>query len=113
MDYDLETLDVPVTGMQCDACARRVHAAVSALPGVDAVDARVGHLHVAYYPLAVSVEGIFAAVRELGYGIDRGDHPEGFLDRISRTNQELFGNRRLECCTLNRPHPGATREGRS
>jgi len=114
VEHDLETFDATVTGMRCDACVERLRAAVAALPGVEEVEARLGALRVAFYPLAVSREGIAGAIRELGYGIELGDgRAEGFLDRMTRTNQELFGNRRLDCCTLNRPHPPATREGRS
>jgi copper chaperone CopZ len=103
-DVDLETLDLTVTGMHGDACVHRLHDVVGALPGVEAVEARYGSLHVAYYPQAVSRAGIVEAVSGLGYGVvEPAARPEGFLARMTRTNQELFGNRRLDCCTLNRP----------
>jgi copper chaperone CopZ len=111
---DLETLDLTVTGMRGDACVHRLRDVVGALPGVEAVEARAGSLHVAYYPQAVSRAGIAEAVSGLGYGVEEpAALAEGFLARMTRTNQELFGNRRLDCCTLNRPAGGTTPESKS
>ena len=115
-EADLAILDLTVTGMHCESCVQRVTAAVGALAGVEAVNARVGGVRVEYYPQAVSREGIEAAIRGLGYGIDPvGDDArrDGFLARMARTNQELFGGRRLDCCTLNRPAAGASRAVKS
>ena len=107
MSPDTDVLDVAVTGMHCDACVARLRNAVEALPGVEAVAARLGALRAEYYPQAVSRQGIVEAVRALGYGVEEGPQSRaGFLARMARTNQELFGSRRLDCCTLNRPVHG-------
>jgi copper chaperone CopZ len=106
----IATLELAIDGMTCDACVQRVEAVVGAIAGVEAVDARVGGVRVEYYPQAASREGIEAAIRELGYAV--ADEPgregpaRGFLADMARTNQALFGNRRLDCCTLNRPPHG-------
>jgi copper chaperone CopZ len=106
----IATLELAIDGMTCDACVQRVEAVVGAIAGVEAVDARVGRVRVEYYPQAASREGIEAAIRELGYAV--ADEPgregpaRGFLADMARTNQALFGNRRLDCCTLNRPPHG-------
>jgi copper chaperone CopZ len=106
----IATLELAIDGMTCDACVQRVEAVVGAIAGVEAVDARVGGVRVEYYPQAASREGIEAAIRELGYAV--ADEPgregpaRGFLANMARTNQALFGNRRLDCCTLNRPPHG-------
>ena len=106
----IATLELAIDGMTCDACVRQVAAAVGAIAGVETVDARIGGVRVEYYPQAVSREGIEAAIRELGYAVadaPGGEGPaRGFLAGIARTNQALFGNRRLDCCTLNRPPHG-------
>ena len=74
------------------------------------MDARIGGVRVEYYPQAASREGIEAAIGALGYAV--ADEPgregpaRGFLAGMARTNQALFGNRRLDCCTLNRPPHG-------
>ena len=106
----ITTLELTIDGMTCDACVRQVEAAVGAIAGVEAVEARIGGVRIEYYPQAASREGIEAAIRELGYAVADGTAPEsmkrGFLAGMARTNQALFGNRRLDCCTLNRPPHG-------
>ncbi len=109
-NQEIATLELAIDGMRCDACVRQVTAALRAIAGVEAVEARIGGVRVAYYPQAASREGIEAAIGALGYAV--ADEPgregpaRGFLARMARTNQALFGNRRLDCCTLNRPPHG-------
>jgi len=106
----ITTLELTIDGMTCDACVRQVEAAVGAIAGVEAVEARIGGVRVEYYAQAASREGIEAAIRELGYAVTdetgREGTARGFLAGMARTNQALFGNRRLDCCTLNRPPHG-------
>ena len=107
----IATLELTIDGMTCDACVRQVEAAVGAIAGVEAVEARIGGVRIEYYPQAASREGIEAAIRDLGYAVTTDETaPEsmkrGFLADMARTNQALFGNRRLDCCTLNRPPHG-------
>ena len=106
----IAALELAIDGMRCDACVRRVEAAIGAIAGVEAVDARIGGVRVEYYAQAASREGIEAAIRELGYAVTdetgREGPARGFLADMARTNQLIFGNRRLDCCTLNRPPHG-------
>jgi len=106
----IATLELTIDGMTCDACVRQVEAAVGAIAGVEAVEARIGGVRIEYYPQAASREGIEAAIRALGYAVAdetvRDGPARGFLAGMARTNQALFGNRRLDCCTLNRPPHG-------
>jgi len=106
----ITTLELTIDGMTCDACVRQVEAAVGAIAGVEAVEARIGGVRIEYYPQAASREGIEAAIREFGYAVAdetvRDGPARGFLAGMARTNQALFGNRRLDCCTLNRPPHG-------
>ena len=106
----IAALELAIGGMRCDACVRRIEAAVGAIAGVEAVKARIGGVRVEYYAQAASREGIEAAIRELGYAVTdetgREGPARGFLADMARTNQLIFGNRRLDCCTLNRPPHG-------
>ena len=113
----IATLELAIDGLHGGECVQRVKTAIAAIAGVEAVDARIGGVRVEYYPQAASREGIEAAIRELGYAVADAPAREGpvrgFLERMTRTNEALFGNRRLDCCTLNRPPHGTTPATRS
>ncbi len=106
MEAGVETLELSVNGMRCESCVERVKSAVSALTGVEGVHVRIGSVRVEYDPEAVTREGIAAAIEAAGYALVETPEVRGpvnrFLARMTRTNQELFGNLRLDCCTLNR-----------
>jgi copper chaperone CopZ len=111
------TVDLDVAGMRCDSCVRRLEAAVSALAGVEAVAARIGSVHVEYWAEAVTRTQLVEAIEREGYPVTaqdgEGPAPRGILARMARNNEKVFGNQRLDCCTLNRPTPSRPPAGGS
>jgi copper chaperone CopZ len=53
---------IDIEGMHCDACSRRVRAALDNLPGVSVSDVKVGQAHVERDPAVASDESIRTAV---------------------------------------------------
>jgi copper chaperone CopZ len=111
----MTTVDLDVSGMHCASCVERLKAAVSAIPGVEAVDARIGGAHVEYWAEAVSRAQVVEAIEREGYAVTGWDgedsQPRGFLARMAHHNEKAFGHQRLDCCTLNRPAPERSPEG--
>jgi copper chaperone CopZ len=111
------TIDLDVRGMHCDSCVHRLQAAVSALAGVEVVAARIGSVHVEYWAEAVTRAQLVEAIEREGYAITAQDGeappPRGLLARMARNNEKVFGNQRLDCCTLNRPAPSRPPAGGS
>jgi len=63
------TVDLPVTGMTCAACAARIEKTLNRLPGVDAtVNFATEKAQINYSPGSVDIAGLAAAVRKAGYG---------------------------------------------
>ena len=63
------TLDVPVLGMHCAACANRIEKALAETPGVSraGVNFATGRATVAFDPDATDPETLRAVVRDQGY----------------------------------------------
>src|SRR3954470_20342486 len=63
------TLDVPVVGMHCVACAARIEKALAATPGVQqsGVNFATGRATVAYDPSATNPQELREVVRGQGY----------------------------------------------
>jgi P-type Cu+ transporter len=63
-------IDLPVTGMTCAACARRVESSLSKAPGVKAssVNYATGRATVVYEPASVALRDLAERVRKAGYG---------------------------------------------
>src|SRR4051812_14979981 len=63
------TLDVPVVGMHCAACAARIEKALAGVPGVRGagVNFATGRATVAYDPAATDPEALREVVRAQGY----------------------------------------------
>jgi Cu+-exporting ATPase len=72
-----QDLTLPITGMTCASCVRRVERALAKVPGV--AEARVNlateKATVAYDPAAASVVQLRAAVERAGYGVGAVDAP--------------------------------------
>ena len=66
----LETGDLPVTGMTCAACARRVERQLTRAAGVESanVNFATGRATVAYDPAQNSLRGLIETVERTGYG---------------------------------------------
>jgi copper chaperone CopZ len=60
-----ETLKID--GMHCDACVRRVRAALSGVSGVDIKDVKVGSAEIEVEPGTADVEGAVNAINDIGF----------------------------------------------
>jgi Cu+-exporting ATPase len=63
------TLSLTIGGMSCGGCARRVHAALEAIDGAEAVEVKVGGASVSV-PDDVDDDEVTAAVTKLGFTVD-------------------------------------------
>jgi Cu+-exporting ATPase len=66
-----EEVSLPITGMTCASCVRRVERALGKVPGVEsvAVNLATERATVGFYPGAASVADLRAAVEKAGYGL--------------------------------------------
>jgi copper chaperone CopZ len=106
----LESMELDIEGMTCERCAERVEEALQGLPGVDAVHAEVGHARVLYYPHMTGRREVERSLSLLGYraaGAKRKGAVARWLDRLAAANRKNFGEKTLDCCSLNRKHPEA------
>ena len=72
-----QTIDLPVLGMTCAACVRRVERAVAALPGIERAEVNLplSRARVVLDPAVATAAQAAAAIRDAGY-----DVPEDALD---------------------------------
>ena len=70
-DVDLTRIDLPVGGMTCASCVRRVERAIGRLEGVSASDVNLAteRASVAFDPAATSVAAIRSAITGAGYTV--------------------------------------------
>src|ERR1044071_3202571 len=70
MDGAGERVDLPITGMTCAACARRIERKLNKTPGVNraGVNFATSRATVEYDPKAAGIQQLIEAVREIGYG---------------------------------------------
>jgi Cu+-exporting ATPase len=69
MSDTTRTLSLTIGGMSCGGCARRVHAALEAIDGAEAVEVKVGGASVCV-PDDVDDDEVKAAVTRLGFSVD-------------------------------------------
>jgi Cu+-exporting ATPase len=89
------TASFGVSGMTCQACARKVQAALSAIPGVVEVSVRVAESRatVRFVPGQVSADQLKEAARAAGYGFLEGEAEEqGEPDRDTARIKSPFRN---------------------
>ncbi len=69
---DGERVDLPITGMTCAACARRIERKLSKAPGVTRanVNFATSRATVEYDPQATGAGQLIESVKEAGYGDD-------------------------------------------
>lgn len=84
----IERVDLPITGMTCASCARRVEIALSGATGVQSagVNVATNRATVAYDPKATDVHKLVQAVKDAGYGVipaEGGADPDD-TERASR-----------------------------
>ncbi|HWS52512.1 MAG TPA: heavy metal translocating P-type ATPase [Pyrinomonadaceae bacterium] len=92
---DAARVDLPITGMTCAACARRVERKLAKVPGVreSNVNFATSRATVRYDPAAVGVREFVEAVRDAGYGVVEEREAGGDAEREAR-EAEYRGLRR-------------------
>ena len=91
---DAVRVDLPVTGMTCAACARRIERRLSKAPGVaeSNVNFATERAAVTYDPRRTGVRELIEAVRDVGYGTSGVAAADFIVDdsaRVSGTSQVL------------------------
>jgi Cu+-exporting ATPase len=97
-------VDLPVLGMTCAACVRRVERAVAAVPGVERAEINLplSRAHLRYHPEIATPEAVAAAIRAAGYEVpaDAFDAEGGATDAAALAaldraeHEEVAGLRR-------------------
>jgi Cu+-exporting ATPase len=94
-----ETLDVPVLGMQCAACAARIEKALADAPGVKraGVNFATGRATVAYDPATTEPEALREFVRAQGYDAVLPDSsaPRAADDQVTAAAESEYGRLRV------------------
>src|SRR3954465_6816721 len=89
----LETVTLPITGMNCAACAARIEKMLRGAPGVEHVNVNFAphRATVEYDPSAIGTAGLVRTIREAGYGVQEwppaGD-ADGGADDEQRAREE-------------------------
>ena len=85
-DGDAERVDLPITGMTCAACARRIETKLSKAPGVRraGVNYATSRATVEYDPAATGVRDFIKVVEDVGYGTAGTAHADFAVDDSSR-----------------------------
>jgi Cu+-exporting ATPase len=81
-----ERIDLPITGMTCAACARRVETRLSKAPGVKraGVNFATQRATVEYDPEQCAVGDLVGTVQDTGYGVAGTTHAEFVVDDSAR-----------------------------
>jgi Cu+-exporting ATPase len=97
----LVRLTIPVTGMSCASCVRRVERALSNHEGVEEADVNFASetASVAYHPEATKRDELIRVIREAGYGVDVRERTFGVtgmtcascVGRVERALRQLPG----------------------
>ena len=95
----VQTLEVPVAGMDCAECTRHVQTAISRLPGVESVDVFLSSEKavIRLDPALVELPAIREAVKSAGYSVPESAAPQAaaplgnFTRRIVTLLAVLFG----------------------
>lgn len=102
-DESGERIDLPITGMTCAACARRIERNLSKAPGVSnaSVNFATSRATVQYDPLATNVRELIDKVKEAGYDtignaqaefiVDDSARPSGSSQPLEKHLQTLRG----------------------
>ena len=86
----LLTQEIPITGMTCAACVRRVENAVAGVAGVDHVEVSLATeaARVQYAPGALDKDAIREAVVAAGYDVDSAAETEAIEETLRRRDEE-------------------------
>jgi Cu+-exporting ATPase len=88
-----ERLDLPIAGMTCAACVKRVQSALGKVPGVISADVNLATeiASVSFDPERVNIQELKLAIEEAGYRVlDTGDR-----DIIDKEREALFRNLKI------------------
>jgi copper chaperone CopZ len=103
-DVGLKTVDLYIDGMHCERCMHNVSQSLAHIEGVDSCDVEIGHARVSFLPQLAGTEEIRRAVETAGYGAHfrapRRNLWQRFLSRMIRSNEDMFGSKRPDCCTI-------------
>ena len=93
VDGDAERVDLPVTGMTCAACARRIEKSLAKAPGVRraSVNFATSRATVEYDPKATGVRGLIETVRDVGYGTAGTARADFIVDDSARPSGSARG----------------------
>ena len=74
--------------------------------GVESFDITPDSLRVEYVPFLIAEDSITGIIRQTGFPVKTGEKKKGvirkFLDKLVKSNRETFGNKKPDCCNLNR-----------
>ena len=84
------TQEIPISGMTCAACVRRVESAVAGVPGVAHVEVSLAteSARVQYLPGALETDAIREAVVGAGYDVDSTAETEAIEETLRRRDEE-------------------------
>ena len=103
-DVGLKTVDLYIDGMLCERCVQSVKHSIDQVEGVDFCNVEMGHARISYLPQLAGLEELKRAVESAGYGAHfqapRRNAWQRFLSRMIRSNEDMFGSKPPECCTL-------------
>src|ERR687889_801902 len=79
LDGNLRRISLPVTGMSCAACGRRVEGALSGTDGVSSANVNLAteKASVEYDPARAGAGALLRAVEDAGYGVERRESSFG------------------------------------
>src|SRR3990172_9600381 len=88
---DLQTLEVPIKGMDCAECTQHVQHAIEKLPGVQSVNVFLAteKAIVKLNPAQVTMPHIRAAVKNAGYEVHASDSPQPAPVSMGNFNRRL------------------------
>ena len=86
----LLTQEIPIIGMTCAACVRRVESAVASVPGIAQVEVSLATeaARVQYAPGALDTDAIREAVVAAGYDVDSAAETEAIEETLQRRDEE-------------------------
>lgn len=102
-DGEGERIDLPITGMTCAACARRIERKLSKAPGVQkaSVNFATSRATIEYDPQATGVGALIGTVKDVGYGtagtaradfiVDDSARPSGSSQPLEKHLNRLRG----------------------
>ena len=75
------------------------------LEGIDSFEISSDFIRIEYLPFKLSKESIQETLKKIGYPVKiekkkKKGFFERFINKLSKSNKETFGNQRLDCCDM-------------